>query len=110
MKPGLLCCAGPPPPHQEQQQQVLLQCMLHALHAHSVRGCCPCCAVLLLQTLRKVKGILNKLTPEKFDRLLGQLIPLINSFEVLQVRFFYSTSYWDSQQGQPCGWRVLFLG
>jgi translation initiation factor 4G len=36
------------------------------------------------QALRKVKGILNKLTPEKFERLLGQLIPLISSYEVLQ--------------------------
>ncbi|GAB4821712.1 hypothetical protein N2152v2_008758 [Parachlorella kessleri] len=36
------------------------------------------------QTLRKVKGILNKLTPEKFDRLLSQLIPLVHSYEVLQ--------------------------
>lgn len=36
------------------------------------------------QTLRKVKGILNKLTPEKFERLLSQLIPLITGYEVLQ--------------------------
>lgn len=36
------------------------------------------------QGLRKMKGILNKLTPEKFERLLGQLIPLITSHEVLQ--------------------------
>lgn len=36
------------------------------------------------QALRKVKGILNKLTPEKFERLQGQLIPLITSFEVLE--------------------------
>ncbi|PRW56412.1 eukaryotic initiation factor [Chlorella sorokiniana] len=36
------------------------------------------------QTLRKVKGILNKLTPEKFERLLSQLIPLVNSYDVLQ--------------------------
>ena len=36
------------------------------------------------QVLRKMKGILNKLTPEKFERLLGQLIPLITSHEVLQ--------------------------
>lgn len=36
------------------------------------------------QVMRKVKGILNKLTPEKFERLLGQLIPLIASHEVLQ--------------------------
>ena len=36
------------------------------------------------QGLRKMKGILNKLTPEKFERLLGQLIPLITSHEVLE--------------------------
>lgn len=36
------------------------------------------------QALRKVKGILNKLTPEKFERLLGQTIPLIISHEILQ--------------------------
>lgn len=36
------------------------------------------------QILRKMKGILNKLTPEKFERLLGQLIPLITSHEILQ--------------------------
>jgi hypothetical protein len=35
--------------------------------------------------MRKVKGILNKLTPEKFDRLVGQLIPLVNNYPVLQV-------------------------
>ena len=34
----------------------------------------------------QVKGILNKLTPEKFERLLGQLIPLVNSYDVLQAR------------------------
>ena len=36
------------------------------------------------QVLRKMKGILNKLTPEKFERLLGQLIPLITSHDILQ--------------------------
>lgn len=36
------------------------------------------------QVMRKMKGILNKLTPEKFERLLGQLIPLITSHEILQ--------------------------
>jgi translation initiation factor 4G len=36
------------------------------------------------QTLRKVKGILNKVTPEKFERLLSQLIPMIASYDVLQ--------------------------
>lgn len=36
------------------------------------------------QALRKVKGILNKLTPEKFERLLSQLIPLVSSYDVLR--------------------------
>lgn len=36
------------------------------------------------QVMRKMKGILNKLTPEKFERLLGQLIPLITNHEILQ--------------------------
>lgn len=35
-------------------------------------------------SIRKIKGILNKLTPEKFDRLLSQLIPLIDSYEILR--------------------------
>lgn len=37
-------------------------------------------------SLLQVKGILNKLTPEKFERLLSQLIPLVNSYDVLQAR------------------------
>ena len=41
------------------------------------------------QTLRKVKGILNKLTPEKFERLLSQLIPMVSGYEVLQVRWMF---------------------
>ena len=36
-----------------------------------------------VQAIKVVKGILNKLTPEKFDRLLVQLIDAINSAEVL---------------------------
>ena len=48
----------------------------------------PLAVFAVLQTLRKVKGILNKLTPEKFDRLLSQLIPLVHSYEVLQVGLF----------------------
>ena len=36
-----------------------------------------------MQAIKVVKGILNKLTPEKFDRLLIQLIDAINSAEVL---------------------------
>ena len=44
------------------------------------------CSVVLagLQTLKEVKGILNKLTPEKFDTLSAQLIQLVTNEEVLQ--------------------------
>ncbi len=38
---------------------------------------------MLVQAIKVVKGILNKLTPEKFDRLLVQLIDAINSADVL---------------------------
>lgn len=37
-----------------------------------------------MQTLKEVKGILNKLTPEKFDTLSRQLIQLVTNSEVLQ--------------------------
>lgn len=37
------------------------------------------------QAVRSVKGILNKLTPEKFDRLLRQLLEVIVSAEVLKA-------------------------
>lgn len=36
-----------------------------------------------MQALKSVKGILNKLTPEKFDRLLGQLVANVTSVDVL---------------------------
>jgi hypothetical protein len=35
------------------------------------------------QALKSVKGVLNKLTPEKFDRLLGQLVAAVTSVDVL---------------------------
>ena len=38
-----------------------------------------------LQAARQVKGILNKLTPENFDRLLQQIIDIINDAEVLHA-------------------------
>lgn len=34
-------------------------------------------------TMRTIKGILNKLTPEKFERLLAQIVPLLSSYEVV---------------------------
>lgn len=37
-----------------------------------------------MQTLKEVKGILNKLTPEKFDLLSRQLLQLVTNTEVLQ--------------------------
>ena len=40
--------------------------------------------VLLVQALKQVKGVLNKLTPEKFDRLLKQLLDAVKSVEVLR--------------------------
>ncbi len=36
------------------------------------------------QAVRSVKGILNKLTPEKFERLLNQLLEVITTAEILQ--------------------------
>ncbi|PNH12771.1 Eukaryotic initiation factor iso-4F subunit p82-34 [Tetrabaena socialis] len=36
------------------------------------------------KAVRSVKGILNKLTPEKFDRLLNQLLEVITTADVLQ--------------------------
>lgn len=51
----------------------------------------------------QVKGILNKLTPEKFERLLSQLIPLVNSYDVLQVRQLGS-GLWG-----PVGWMLCRL-
>ncbi len=38
----------------------------------------------LLQAVRTVKGILNKLTPEKFDRLLNQMLEVITTADILQ--------------------------
>lgn len=37
-----------------------------------------------MQALKVVKGILNKLTPEKFERLVGQLIEQVKSVDVLK--------------------------
>ena len=36
------------------------------------------------QALKQVKGVLNKLTPEKFERLLEQLLDSVKSVEVLR--------------------------
>lgn len=41
------------------------------------------CSTSVHQALKSVKGVLNKLTPEKFDRLLGQLVAAVTSVDVL---------------------------
>ena len=38
----------------------------------------------MAQALKAVKGVLNKLTPEKFERLLQQLLDAVKSVEVLR--------------------------
>lgn len=38
----------------------------------------------LLQALRRIKGILNKLTPETFDKLQQQLLEVITTADILQ--------------------------
>lgn len=38
----------------------------------------------LPQAIRSVKGILNKLTPEKFERLLNQLLEVITTSDILK--------------------------
>jgi len=48
---------------------------------------CPPPAVSLppsLQALRAVKGILNKLTPEKYERLLAQLLEVVSTADLLK--------------------------
>jgi hypothetical protein len=42
-----------------------------------------CLCIAVCQALKSVKGVLNKLTPEKFDRLLGQLVAAVTSVDVL---------------------------
>lgn len=37
-----------------------------------------------LQALRAVKGILNKLTPEKYERLLSQLLEVVTTADLLK--------------------------
>lgn len=39
----------------------------------------------MLQATKSVKGTLNKLTPEKFERLLQQLVDVVTSAEILHV-------------------------
>ncbi len=46
------------------------------------------------RALRQIRGIINKLTPEKFDRLLGQLVGLVTSLDVLQgtIRLLFESA------------------
>ncbi len=45
---------------------------------------CVCAHVVLTQAQRTIKGILNKLTPEKFERLLQQLLEVITTADLLK--------------------------
>lgn len=46
------------------------------------------------KALRQIRGIINKLTPEKFDRLLGQLVGLVTSLDILQgtIRLLFESA------------------
>lgn len=48
------------------------------------------------QALKAVKGILNKLTPEKFDRLLGLLIEQVRAVQVCEC------ARWCFMRSAPC--------
>ena len=41
--------------------------------------------MIRLQATKAVKGTLNKLTPEKFERLLQQLVDVVTSAEILHI-------------------------
>ena len=41
--------------------------------------------MVLLQAVRQIKGILNKLTPENFERLLQQVLDIVNDAELLHA-------------------------
>ena len=57
----------------------------------------------MMQSLREVKGILNKLTPEKFDNLSKQLIQLVTNKEVLETTI---TMLFETAVAQPSFVRV----
>ena len=40
---------------------------------------------IVMQATKAVKGTLNKLTPEKFERLLQQLVDVVTSAEILHT-------------------------
>ena len=52
----------------------------------------------MLQTLKEIKGILNKLTPEKFEILSKQLIQLVTNKEVLHTTI---TMLFETAVAQP---------
>jgi hypothetical protein len=59
-----------------------------ALTASLLTACCCCCCCCFCccspQSLRAVKGILNKLTPEKYERLLNQLLEVVATADLLK--------------------------
>lgn len=61
--------------------QACIESLLRSLAVECAVGK-PCS--LALQALKQVKGVLNKLTPEKFERLLEQLLDAVKSVEVLR--------------------------
>lgn len=63
---------------------------VHILVATLCKGSIPearalIVAVVSLQAVRQIKGILNKLTPENFDRLLQQILDIVNDAELLHA-------------------------
>lgn len=50
------------------------------------------------RSIRQVKGILNKLTPEKFDRLLNQLLEVVTTAQILQTTI---TMTFENAVAQP---------
>ena len=55
-------------------------CTIRTAEVGALRTC-----VMLLQAVRQIKGILNKLTPENFDRLLQQVLDIVNDAELLHA-------------------------
>lgn len=51
-----------------------------------------------MQALRQIKGILNKLTPEKFERLLNQLLEAVTTGELLKSTI---TMVFENAVAQP---------
>lgn len=91
---------------QELRPQLCLWCQPHGTQAACMPSSLHCCTACVLpplspctrlhacacmrllcpyaQSVRQVKGVLNKLTPEKFERLLQQLLEVITTADVLK--------------------------